>query len=129
MVTGSEILPVASLVARIIGPKRRRRRVMLAKRIQAVRAFSLGASDSDLWNRIGDELPEWAHSGVVAPVTVDGLHRCLTQLDPANPGEEAQRNATRGQLRTILDGLYLVLISSDRATRSFRGARHAFGLN
>lgn len=120
VVTGSKLY-AAKLGAKLLRPKERTcPRAELAKRMHALRGFETGASNSDLWNRVGDELPEWAHSGVVSPASVDRVHGCLTQLDPRKAGDQAQREAARTELRTILDDLYYVLISSDPLTREFR---------
>ena len=86
-------------------------------------------SDSELWDRLGSELAEWAHSGVVAPVTVDHLFACLRDLDPRPTSERVEQGAARRALESSLDELYHVLISSDSITREVRQLRHSTRAN
>jgi hypothetical protein len=109
----------------LLSRKRRlQQRVHVAKRVHAMRALEVGAEDVSLWDRLSDELPEWAYSGVVGPVTVDRLHQCLGELDPRTQVEPGRRKRARASVRSILDDLYRVLIISDPITRWSRDLGH-----
>lgn len=118
-------LPYISFAKFLRPDKRRAARVAVAQRVQAVQTFSISASDSDLWDRLRAELPEWSHSRVVPPVTIDRLERISMDLDLEESRDQAQREKAREDLRSVLMGLYRVLISSDPPTRHWREFREA----
>ena len=61
--------------------KRRAVRAAVANKVQDLQAFSIDASDSDLWDRLRHEIPEWPHSKeVVPPVTFDRLEAISMEL-------------------------------------------------
>jgi hypothetical protein len=64
-----------------------------------------------------------AHPRYVTPVVADQLNRCLELLNPLNPSDNSRRESARNQIRSILNDLYVVLISSDPLTRWVRGLR------
>ncbi len=123
---GPGILLGARWGVKLLRPKKRRL-VRVAKRIHALQGYRRNASNSELWDRLGEELPEWASSGVVSPLMIDRLRECLRELDPdpETPRYE-QTKAAREELRCLLNELYEVLTSSDPITRQFRDFRHAF---
>jgi len=119
------ILPL-KLLGKLRPSSRDRQRVEVAKRVHSLRHDEMEMSDSDLWNRLGAELAEWAHSGVVDPLIVDELSARLGELDPRRTSNPRQDDKARTLLRASLDDLYDFLIINDRVTRYERGLRHAF---
>jgi hypothetical protein len=117
----------ARLAGTLVRPRgRARARLEIARRCHGLRTFEAEASDVEVWSRLGDELPEWVYSRVVGPVTVDRLNECLKKLDPTKSPASAETKAARIAMRSVLDGLYDVLISSFAITRGARDVRHTF---
>jgi hypothetical protein len=90
----------------------------MATGIQTFLEFERDASDADVWNRLGRELPAWSHSKIMAPISADeALYRCRLELDPVRPVEDSRRKSARGAIRLILEDVYLESITSDPITR------------
>lgn len=124
-VTGSEILGLGKLGARLLGPSRLNpQRIEVAQSIHDLRVFERDAAYEEVWDRLGRELPAWSHSGVVPPVTVHKLTPFIAEIDPRNIIDEQRRGIARVAIRLILDDIYEVLNEDDPLGRWFREFRH-----
>jgi hypothetical protein len=119
MPTGAE-LPALSLVKRI-GRNRAASRKATALTVFELLDFEPGASDEDLWRRLGREICGWGAEppAVIAPLRVSRMKRCLAELDPTAT-EPRYPALARQELRSDLTKLYDSLTTNDGLGRWWR---------